>query len=398
MKQKIAKRLDGVSESATLRLNAAVQEMKSKGIDVVNFSTGEPDFSPPKAAMDAIIKAVEENKTKYTPAAGMKELKELVADKTNKQQPELTTKWTQSNVVISNGGKQAIFNTLLSLIDPGDEVLIPKPYWVSYPEMVKLAGGVPVFIETELETGFKITPKQLESAIIQNKRLKLMILTSPNNPTGSMYSREELKELGRVIIHHSDECDLWVLSDEIYDKIVFSNEFCSFLSACPYLKERTVTVNGLSKSCAMTGLRVGWTVASDLVTQAISTIQGQSTSGVNAMSQSAGIAALKTPEAEFNWQISKYKERRDLAVRLLRENSKLKVFNPEGAFYLFVKVGAFFLPGEESIGFAERLLKEAKVAVVPGGPFGAEEYVRLSFAMDEKDLQLGCRRILSFLK
>ncbi len=398
-KLQIARRLDGVSESATLKLNAAVQAMKAKGEDVVNLTAGEPDFNVPDASKEAVVEALKANRSRYTPAAGIPELRTLIAEKTNRQQPSVAkdNPWKASDVIVTNGGKQALFNAFLALLDPGDEVLIPSPYWLSYPEMAKIAGGIPKFIHASFESGFKITPDQLKNALGTGS-VKILVLNSPSNPTGAMYSREEYAALGEVLLNTPGAEGVWVMSDEIYDRITFGRvPFCSFLEAVPALRDRTITVNGMSKSAAMTGWRIGWSVAPQLVTQAMSTLQGQSTSGINALAQWASVAALKLPESTFASQIEIYRKRRDLILEILRKSSKIKVFVPDGAFYAFVGVGSCFRSGEESIAFAERLLEAAKVAVVPGTPFGEPEFIRLSFATDEKSLREGCQRILNFV-
>lgn len=405
----LSKRLDGVSESTTMKLNAMVQSMKSQGVDVVNLTAGEPDFFVPEVAKEAVIESVKANRSKYTPAAGVMELRELVAQKTNTQQPSLNgspnAKWEAKDVLITNGGKQALFNAFLALLDPGDEVLIPSPYWLSYPEMVKIAGGIPKFIPASVEQGFKITPEQLRAAI--GPKVKMLVLNSPSNPTGAVYSKKEFEALAEVLDGRSSGSGMpsmnagsriWVISDEIYDRIILDKvPFCSFLDAAPSLRNRTITVNGMSKSAAMTGWRVGWSVAPQVVTQAMITLQGQSTSGINSLAQWASIAALKLPESAFSSQIETYKKRRNLALDILRKADTLKLFIPQGAFYIFIGVGAFLKKGEESIAFAERLLSEAKVAVVPGTPFGEPEFLRLSFATDEKSLTEGCERIIKYL-
>ena len=250
VKSVLSKRLDGVSESATLKLNAAVQALKAQGVDVINLTAGEPDFNVPDAVKAAVREALDANRSKYTPAAGVPELRHAVADKTNRQQPSLAAQngaWKSADVILTNGGKQAIFNALLSLINPGDEVLIVSPYWLSYPEMVKLAGGKPKFLNTTYKAGFKLTPAQLRRAL--GPKTKAIILNSPSNPSGVMYSKDELAALGREI-EKFKKC--WVISDEIYDRIVFGEvPFCSFLESSPQLRERCVTVNGLSKSCLL---------------------------------------------------------------------------------------------------------------------------------------------------
>ena len=389
----IAQRLHGVSESATLKLNAMVQSMKAQGIDVVNLTAGEPDFSVPEEVKRAVLDAVAANRSKYTPVAGIPELRQLVADKTNRQQPSVAAKkpWIPADVVVSNGGKQALFNSFLALLDSGDEVLIPAPYWLSYPEMVKLAGGTPRILATSFERGFKISPDQLKTAI-SSGRVKMLVLNSPSNPTGAMYSREEFAALGKVLQSSPGGERVWVISDEIYDRITFGEvPFCSFGEACPGLRERTITVNGLSKSASMTGWRVGWTVGPQVVTQAIATLQGQSTSGINALAQWASVAALKLPESSFASQVETYRRRRDIALEVLRQAPKARIFAPQGAFYVWVGVG------QDTMLFAEKMLEQARVAVVPGGPFGEPEFFRISFALDEKSLREGCERIVRFL-
>lgn len=398
-KNLFANRLNGVSESATLQLNSTVQWMKSQGIDVINLTAGEPDFWAPDAAKEAIIEALKANRSKYTPVAGIQELREKVAEKTNFQQPlvvEKKGKWLSKNVLVTNGGKQALFNTLMCLLNPGDEVLIPSPYWLSYPEMVKLSGGIPKFISAPFYQNFKIHPKQLKEAL--GPRVKILILNSPNNPTGSMYSKEEFQELAEVLLSTSAGEHVWVISDEIYDRIVLGETpFCSFLNAAPELRDRTVTINGMSKSAAMTGWRIGWSVANEDLTSAMITLQGQSTSGINSLAQWGSLAALKLPEEYFKGQIASFKNRRDRIINILSKNKKLDILIPEGAFYTFVGVKHYLRPAEDSISFAQRLLEEAKVAVVPGAPFGEPEFIRFSFATDETTLEEGFQRFISYL-
>lgn len=393
---RLSNRLEGVSESATLKLNATVQAMKSQGVDVINLTAGEPDFWVPDAAKEAVIEALQANRSKYTPVPGIPELREAVAKKTNAQQSSLSEPWKASHVVVTNGGKQALFNALMAIVNPGDEVLISTPYWLSYPEMVKIAGGVPRFIHTSFSSGFKIQPAQLKEAL--NPKVKAVILNSPSNPTGVMYSKKEFAALADVLTR-APGADLWVISDEIYDRIILGDiSFCSFLDAAPALRSRTITVNGMSKSAAMTGWRVGWSVAPENVTQAMITLQGQSTSGINALAQWASVAALKLPESAFASQVESFKKRSNLLLENLKKAAKIEMIRPDGAFYLFVGVGKYLRPGEDSIGFAQRLLEEAKVAVVPGTPFGAPEFIRLSFATDEKSIQEGSNRILRYLE
>jgi len=395
----LAQRLVGVSESATLKLNATVQQLKAQGVDIVNLTAGEPDSPVPDAAKEAAIRAIQTNQNKYTPVPGILPLREAIAAKTNAQQASLSKHqpWKASHVVVSNGGKQAIFNTLMALINPGDEVLIPSPYWLSYPEMVKLAGGVPKVIPTSIELGFKVTPDQLKQAL--SSRTKLIIFNSPSNPSGVMYSKAEFSELGKVLHEEELAQGVWILSDEIYDQIILGKEpFCSFLEAAPQLVDRTITVNGMSKSVAMTGWRIGWSVAHEKVTQALITLQGQSTSGINAPAQWASIAGLGLPSEYFKEQVEKYQGRKKILLENLKNAPRIEVVEPDGAFYVFIGIKGHLRAGEDSMGFAQRLLEEAQVAVIPGTPFGEAHFIRISFATDEKSILEGCKRIVNYLQ
>lgn len=391
-----AKRLDGVSESATLKLNALVQAMRARGEDIVNLTAGEPDFPAPEEAKAAIRRALDENKNKYTPVAGIPEVRERVAKKTNLQQPNVVAahgEWKASDVVVTNGGKQAIYNAMMALLNPGDEVLIAAPYWLSYPEMVKLAEGKPVIVETSAETKFKLTVDALRRALTPKTRL--LILNSPSNPTGTTYTRAEFEAIGKWL--EKEAPNVWVLSDEIYDRILYGNDpFVSFLDTTPALRNRSITVNGLSKAAAMTGWRIGWTVAPAELTQAMLTLQGQSTSGINSLAQYAAVAALDLAEEKFAEMVAAFRRRRRMALEILAKAEKLKVVPPEGAFYVFLGIEAFVKPGEDSMALSETLIREAKVAVVPGTPFGAPNWVRISIATDDDTLRKGCERLVSF--
>lgn len=396
----IADRLNGVSDSATLRLNAAVQALKAQGVDVVNLTAGEPDFSVPEEAKQAAIDAIRKDQSKYTPVAGLEPLRQLIADKTNAQQPALssTRPWTAKDVVVSNGGKQAIFNAILSTVNPGDEVLIPAPYWLTYPEITRIAGGKAVFLETSQERGYRVTAGELRYALKSGK-VRALFLNSPSNPTGAMYTRAELAEIGDVLSSSPGGERVVVISDEIYDRVVLGDRpFVSFLQAAPQLRDRVVTINGMSKSAAMTGWRIGWSVADARITGAISALQGQSTSGINSIAQWASIAALKLPEASYSGWTEQYAKRRAVTLEILSKAGKLKVFPPEGAFYVFADVGAYLKPGEDSFGFCERVLAQAQVALIPGTPFGAPTSVRLSFATSESQLRSGCQRWVDYLE
>ncbi len=390
----ISSRVRNLKESSTLKVNALVNRMKAEGKEVFNLTAGEPDFPPPEAAKNAVLEAVAKNQSKYTPTAGVPELRELIANKTNSQQTALagTRPWKAADVVVTNGGKQAIFNAIFALVDSGEEVVFGAPFWLSYPEMVKAAGGTSVVIETRAEAGYRIHPEQLERAI--TPKTKLLILNSPSNPTGSVYSRDELKALGEVLKKHPK---IWVLSDEIYDRIEFvKGAWTSFLDANPGLRDRTVTVNGLSKSGAMTGWRVGWSLAPESLTPALISLQGHSTSGICSLSQAAAVASLKLPSSDFEGQRLEYLNRRNLALEVLKKSAKIKLYEPEGAFYLFVDCGALLKDDEDANGLAERILQEAKVAIVSGVDFGAPNCIRISFACDPVTLREGCSRLVRF--
>ncbi|MBU6374942.1 MAG: pyridoxal phosphate-dependent aminotransferase [Bdellovibrionales bacterium] len=397
----LASRVLTVSDSFTLKLNAQVQELQKSGVDVANLTAGEPDFSVPEVSKQAVRQALDLNRSKYTPVPGIPQLREAIARKTNLQQPSTVSasgEWGAAQVVVSNGGKQALFNSMMAVINPGDQVLFPAPFWISYSEMAKLVGGVPVVITTQFENSFKLSAAELSVALDSSPRARLLILNSPCNPTGSIYSAQEFRDLAAVIARHPRGKDLWVLSDEIYDRVTLGQKpFCSFLQACPELRPQVITVNGMSKAAAMTGWRIGWTVAPSDVTAAISTVQSQSTSGINALAQWASLAALSLQETEFAEQIEKYRARSRLVLEILSKAGKLKVVAPEGAFYVFFGVQGYLKPKESAAQLCESLLREARVALVPGEPFGAPGFVRLSFATDEATLKAGCERLVSFL-
>ncbi len=396
----LSKRLSGATESATLRLNAAVQALQKKGVEVWNLTAGEPDSNVPDSIKEAATRAIRENKSKYTPVPGIPELRDLIAQRTNGQQQTLSgaKPWARENVVVSNGAKQSIFQTLMAILDEGDEVIIPAPYWLSYSEMVKLCGGVPVVLQTSLADGFKLKPETLRSAL--TAKTKAFMVNSPCNPTGLVYSKSELAELAAVLRSHSRS--VWVISDEIYDRLTYgSTPFCSFLEAAPELAEQTVTVNGLSKATAMTGWRVGWSVSNKVLAQAVSTLQGQLTSNINSVAQWASLAAFSLPESYFATQLESYRKRRDLVWKLLekaRHSRTIEVMAPQGAFYALLGVQACLGEGENEGELAERMLNECRVAVVPGTPFGAPGWIRMSFATDERTLTEGCSRLVGFLE
>ncbi len=387
MPSDFSERMKLLSESTTLKLNARVQDLKKSGVAVLNLTAGEPDFPPFTEAKDAVIRALEKNDAKYTPTAGKAELRQAIAD-------QFFGGAKPSQVVVSNGGKQAIFNAIQVLVDPSDEVLIPAPYWVSYPHMVRFAQGKPRFIETQFSQHYKITEKDLEQAI--TPRTKLLILNSPSNPTGAVYTRQEYERLGAVLQKHPH---VWIISDEIYDRLVYSADgFVSFSQACPGLRDRTVTVNGLSKSGAMTGWRIGWSVGPESFQVKTNILQGHSTSGICSLAQEAALAVLALPRERFDVRQAEYLHRRDLAMAVLRQSAKIKVSPPDGAFYFFCDVQEALLSDETVDQFAEKLLESAGVAVVPSTDFGCLSAIRISFATQPETLLEGCRRLVHFVE
>jgi len=387
---KLADRLNVISESATLKLNALAQKMKSEGVDVVNLTAGEPDFHILEPTKEAAHQAINNNKSRYTPVPGIPELRAAVAKKTNAQQPGQD--WKADNVLVSNGGKQALYNTLLALVNPGDEVAMVSPFWLSYPEMTKLAQGTPKVLYPKNRETFKLTAQELREGL--TSKTKVLILNSPSNPAGVLYTKEELAEMAGVL---KDFPDVIVISDEIYDRIILGDTpFTSFLAAAPDFKDRVVTCNGMSKAHAMTGWRVGWIVASQDLVKAVGRLQGQTTSGVNGVAQWASVEGLGLPESAFSEQVQSYQKRRSLVLETLVKKGKMKVCEPQGAFYAFVSVEAGLNEGEDAVGWCERLLQEAKVAAIPGTPFGEPGFIRISFATDEKSLQEGCDRLVHF--
>ncbi len=391
-----SKRVSGLQESATLKINAIANQLKLEGKTIINLTAGEPDFPAFDEAKKAVIEALEKNLSKYTPTPGVPELRELVAKKTNLQQPSLGAKpWKPSDVMVTNGGKQALFDVILTLIDQGDEVLIPAPFWLSYPEMVKVAEGVSVYIPSTFESHYKINSTDLKKSI--TPQTKMLIINSPCNPTGATYSKSELQDLGKVLESFPK---IWIVSDEIYDRIDYTSEgWISFLEACPQLRDRTITVNGMSKSGAMTGWRVGWSVSPESVTSKLNALQGHSTSGICSLSQAAAIATLKLPPERFEVQRKEYLNRRNLALELLRKSAKIRVDEPHGAFYFFIDLSGVFVGNkteQDANDFVQALLKDEQVAVVSGVDFGAPKCIRISFATDLKTLLSGCQKIVDY--
>ncbi len=383
-----------LSPSMTFAMNQMSNDLKAKGIDIVNMTLGEPDFNTPEHVKAAACAALEENYTHYTPVAGSLSLREAISAKL---QNENGLAYGPGEILVSNGAKQSLCNVVMALIDEGDEVIIPAPYWVSYPQMVLLAGGTPVYVDTGIEQGFKMTPEQLEKAI--TPRTRMLILCSPSNPTGAVYSKEELKALADVVLRHED---LLVVSDEIYEHLNYVGAHASIASV-EGMRERTVIINGVSKAYAMTGWRIGFLAAPKWIVSACSMLQGQYTSGPCSVSQKAAEEAWRGSQACVEEMRQAFERRRNLLVSLLREIPGLEVNVPDGAFYLFPKCSSFFGKTDgtkvikTSTDLAMFLLERGHVAVVGGDAFGAPEYFRLSYATSEEKIEEAAKRMAGAL-
>ena len=390
----LSDRLNRLAPSATLAMSQRSNEMKAQGIDVINMSVGEPDFMTPDHVKMAGKKAIDDNFSKYSPVLGYLSLRKAIA---NKLKRENNLNYSASEVIVGTGGKQGVCNTILALVNPGDEVIIPAPYWVSYPQMVKLAGGVPVIVPAGIEQDFKVTADQLKAAI--TSKTKLIILCSPSNPTGSVYTKEELEALAKIVLEHND---LFVLSDEIYEHINYIGCHAS-IAACEGMKERTIICNGVSKAYAMTGWRLGWVAAPEWIIKGLNKLQGQYTSGTSSVSQMAALAAYEGDQGCVEDFREAFQRRRDLIVSLAKEVSGLEVNVPEGAFYLFPKCSSFFgkTNGKHVINnstdFALYLLEEGHVATVAGDAFGSPDYFRMSYATSDDNIIEALSRIKDVL-
>jgi len=388
MELKLSDRIQTLSPSLTIAISSLARDLKAEGKDILSFSAGEPDFGTPRRIKDEAIKAIEEGFTQYTAVPGIPALLDAVATKLERDN-NLT--YAPSDIIVSNGAKQSLFNLFQAVLNPDDEVIIPAPYWVTYPELVKYAGAKPVTIMTDDISGFKITPEQLKDAI--TPRTKMLILTSPSNPTGSVYSKEELEALAEVL----KGTDILVASDEMYEKLVYGIDFTATASISEDMYQRTVTINGLSKSVAMTGWRFGYLASPNkALIAAMNKLQSQSTSNINSITQKAAIPALLGEvDDEIEQMRQAFEARAKEAVKLFNEIDGLSVIEPQGAFYLFVNIKDV---ADKSIDFCKELLQETGVAVVPGIGFGAEGYFRFSFATDITTIREGIRRIEKFVQ
>lgn len=386
----LSERINNLAVSQTLAMAALARELKSQGKDIISLSLGEPDFNTPEFIKEAAKKAIDENYSTYSPVEGYLELKETICKKFKRDN---NLEYKPSQIVVSTGAKQSLYNIAQVMLNEGDEVILPAPYWVSYFEIIKLSGGTPVEVPTSVESDFKITPEQLEAAI--TPKTKMMWFSSPCNPSGSVYNREELTALAKVLEKYPN---IYVVSDEIYEHINFSGTFCS-IGSIPGMLERTITVNGVAKAFAMTGWRIGYIGAPEFIAKACTKIQGQVTSGANSIAQRATITAVAADPSVLNEMVSAFKNRRDLVVGLVNQIPGFKLNVPDGAFYVFPDVSYYFgktIRGAEiknATDFSMFLLAEANVATVTGDAFGNPNCIRFSYATSEALLTEAMRRI-----
>lgn len=384
---KLSARITQVSPSMTLAISAKAKAMKAEGLDVCSFSAGEPDFPTPDHICAAAKQALDEGKTRYGPAAGEPELRQAIAQKL---QTDNDLCYAAENIIVTNGGKHSLYNLITVLIDAGDEVIIPAPYWVSYPEMVKLAGGTPVIVPTDLESGFKITPEQLRKAITPKTRL--FVMNSPSNPTGMVYTPDEIRALAEVVV----EADIWAVSDEIYEKILYDGaEHLSIGAASPEAFQHSIISNGFAKAYSMTGWRLGYLAGPTELIQACSTLQSHSTSNVCTFAQYGAIAALKSSQACVEEMRQAFAQRRQYIVEAIWAMPGLTCPTPQGAFYVFVDISQL---GMKSLDFCNGLLTEKHVATVPGLAFGADDCIRISYATDLDTIKRGMERMEAYIK
>src|SRR5215469_13595156 len=387
MNYKVSHRAAALSPSLTLAIDSKAKQMKAEGLDVVGFGAGEPDFDTPQHIKDAAAKALAAGFTKYTPAAGIPELRQAIADK-HKRENGLTYK--PSQIIVSCGGKHSCYNVILATCEEGDEVVIPAPYWLSYPEMAKLAGATPVIIETSDKTEFKVTPQQLRAAI--TPRTRLFVLNSPSNPTGSVYTPEEIKALGDICV----EKGVLIMSDEIYEHLLYDGaKVKSVASFSPAHFEHTIVVHGFAKAWSMSGWRLGWCAAPEPIAKAIDAVQSHSTSNPTSFAQKGGVAALTGPQDHLPKWLAEFARRREYAFKKLSSISGISCVNAKGAFYLFPNIAK---TGLKSTEFCAKLLEQQKVAAVPGIAFGADGYLRISYATSMGNIEKGLDRMDKFVR
>jgi aspartate aminotransferase len=393
---KLAERTLGIKPSVTLAIAAKAGKLRSEGIDVVNFSAGEPDFDTPEHIKAAAVEALRKGMTKYTDVKGIEPLREAI---TQKYQREYGLTYRKEDVLVSCGAKHSLYNLCQALINPGDEIVIPAPYWVSYSDMAVLAGGIPKLIPTSEATGFRMKPEQL--AAVLSPRTRVVVLNSPCNPTGASYDRDELLALAGILEKH--EC--LVICDDIYEKIIYDDfQFHNLVALCPSMRDRTILVNGVSKTYAMTGWRIGYAIGPTDVIAAAAKIQSQSTSNPTSIAQAAALEAIRGRQNDVVEMAREFQKRRDVIVERLNRVNGMRCLKPQGAFYVFPNVSALLGKSgngrklESPCDLADYLLEEAKVAVVPGEDFGSKEHIRFSYATSLEDIEEGCKRVYQAVK
>ncbi|MDM0448422.1 pyridoxal phosphate-dependent aminotransferase [Clostridium perfringens] len=388
----LSRKAQNIGASLTLALTAKAGELKKEGIDVVSFGVGEPDFNTPKNIIEAATRAMEEGKTKYTATSGIVELKEAIARKLH---DDNGLNYGTKNIIISTGAKQSLANVFMAILNPGDEVIIPVPYWVSYPELVKLSDGVPVFIETKKENDFKVTYDELKSVLSENT--KAIVINSPNNPTGTVYSKKDLE----VIAKFAKENDLIIISDEIYEKLIYGKEeHISIASSSEDAFKRTVVINGFSKAYAMTGWRIGYAACyNEELIKVMNNVQSHMTSNTNSIAQFAALEALNGDQETIKNMVKEFSLRRELMIELISEIEDVTFIEPKGAFYVMIDVSKVLKKAniKGSMEFANLLLKEENVVVIPGIAFGEDNFIRLSYATSKEEIIKGLKRIKEFV-
>ncbi len=381
----LADRMKLITPSMTLAIDAKAKKLKEEGQDILNFGVGEPDFNTPQVICDAAKKAIDEGHHKYTPAAGTLELRKAIGAYLDR---EYKVQYEPTDIVVSGGAKHSLYNAFLALVNPGDEVLIPSPFWVSYPEQVKFAGGVPVYVDCPESAEFKLTPEALKAKI--TPKTKVLILNSPSNPTGAVVGRKAMEGIAELILKHK----IWVVSDEIYSKLIYGEEHVCFPALSKEVAAQTILINGMSKAYAMTGWRIGYAAGPAKIMKAIADFQSHSTSNPTAIAQKASVAGLAMPNSEIQKMVDVFQKRRDIIVEGLNTIPGVKCLKPAGAFYVFPNVKALLKPSRAtSMELSEYLLDKAKVAITPGIAFGTEGYLRISYATSEKNILEGLRRI-----
>lgn len=392
----LSRKAQAIEPSLTLAITAKAKEMKEKGIDVISFSAGEPDFNTPKNIINAAIKAMEDGNTKYTSVNGILQLREAIC---KKFKDDNGLEYNPSQIVVSTGAKQSLANTFLAILNPGDEVIVSTPYWVSYPELIKLADGKPVFVEGDEKSNYKFTKENLEKAV--TAKTKAIVLNTPNNPTGTIYNKEELE----VIADFAKKYDIIIISDEMYEKLIYDNEnHISIASLSKDAYERTIVINGLSKSYAMTGWRIGYCAASEKIAKLMISIQSHVTSSVCSITQYAALEALNGPQDEITKMINEFEKRRNYMINRIESIDNLSIVKPKGAFYIMINIENCLgkeINGKilnDSMEFCASLLENEKLAVIPGKAFGLNNYIRVSYATSMEAIKEGLNRIESFIK